>query len=162
MAVVVVVGGVVVQVVTVQALAVKLLVAAGVRLVLPTPVPVAEGMVAEERPAVEVDGEWRQVWELVPAPEPEPAPIPELTRPQFVFLLRRNGLQQIWDAVEAQAEQADPDLYALLGALKERDTFRFETTVAMIGQFAPFLPEGVTLDDETLRPLWMQAAAADI
>jgi hypothetical protein len=139
--------------------------AAGVILVVPTPVPTPpEGQVVVEADAVQDGDVWRQVWELVPAPEPEPeeAPVPSLTRPQFVFLLRRNGLAQIWTAVEAQAEIADPELYALLGALRERDTFRFETTVAMIATFAPFLPEGVTLDADTLLPMWLQAAAADI
>jgi hypothetical protein len=137
--------------------------AAGVILVVPTPVPVPpEGQIVVEADAVQVNGVWRQVWEFAPAPEPEEPPMPILTRPQFEFLLGVTGLADVWVAVEEAVKPSDPVQYGLLRGLRARDTFRYESTLAMVGDFAPFLPEGVTLDDETLRPLWLQAAAVDI
>jgi hypothetical protein len=138
--------------------------ALGVRFVLATPVPTAEGMVAEERAAVQDGDVWRQAWELVPAPEPEPEdrPVPALTAPQFEFLLVVTGLADVWDAVQDAVRAQSLEQYAVLRALRKRDSFRFETTVAMVETFAPFLPEGVVLNAETLLPMWLQAAAADI
>lgn len=139
------------------------LAAAGVILVVPTPVPTPpEGQILVEADAVQVDGVWRQVWEFAPAPEPEPEPVPSLTRPQFEFLLGVSGLADVWGAVEQAVKANDLVQYGLLRGLRARDTFRYESTLAMVSNFAPFLPEGVTLDAETLLPLWMQAAAADI
>ena len=66
---------------------------AGVLLVMPTPVPRAQGMVAVERdPQQDADGVWRQVWMLEPAPEPvvieTPAdPLASLTAEQKAALL---------------------------------------------------------------------------
>lgn len=52
---------------------IELLTAAGISLVMPTPMPREGGMVAvEQDPQQDVDGVWRQVWVLQPAPEPEP------------------------------------------------------------------------------------------
>lgn len=67
--------------------------AAGVLLVMPTPVPRAQGMVAVERdPQQDADGVWRQAWMLEPAPEPEPVdqiadPLAALTDEQKAALL---------------------------------------------------------------------------
>lgn len=48
---------------------VELLRAAGIPLVLPTPMPRESGMVAVElEPQQDADGVWRQVWVLEPAP----------------------------------------------------------------------------------------------
>lgn len=47
---------------------------AGIPLVLPTPMPREPGMIAVEQEPQQVDGVWRQVWALEPAPEPEPEP----------------------------------------------------------------------------------------
>lgn len=49
---------------------VALLVAKGIPLVLPTPVPREAGMVAvEQDPEQDADGFWRQAWALVPEPQ---------------------------------------------------------------------------------------------
>lgn len=50
---------------------VQALEAAGIPLVLPTPMPRQSGMVAVEQEPQQIDGVWRQVWTLEPAPEPE-------------------------------------------------------------------------------------------
>ena len=53
---------------------VEALQAAGIPLVLPTPVPRTPGMVAVEQEPQLVAGIWRQVWLEMPAPDPEPEP----------------------------------------------------------------------------------------
>jgi hypothetical protein len=50
---------------------VEALQAAGIPLVLPTPMPRQGGMVAVEQEPQQIDGVWKQVWTLEPAPEPE-------------------------------------------------------------------------------------------
>lgn len=44
---------------------------AGIPLVLPTPMPRQSGMVAVEQEPQQIDGVWKQVWTLEPAPAPE-------------------------------------------------------------------------------------------
>jgi hypothetical protein len=44
---------------------------AGIPLVMPTPMPRESGMVAVEQEPQQIDGVWRQMWTLEPAPEPE-------------------------------------------------------------------------------------------
>lgn len=44
---------------------------AGIPLVLPTLMPRQSGMVAVEQEPQQIDGVWKQVWALEPAPEPE-------------------------------------------------------------------------------------------
>ena len=57
---------------------VAVLEAEGIPLVLPTPVPRVDGMVAvEQEPEQGPDRVWRQVWALQPVPQPEPKPEPE-------------------------------------------------------------------------------------
>ncbi len=48
--------------------------AAGIPLVLPTPMPRTPGMIAVEQEPQLVNGTWLQVWIEMPAPEPEPEP----------------------------------------------------------------------------------------
>lgn len=56
---------------------IDLLQEAGIPLVLPTPIPREQGMVAvEQEPKQDANGVWRQVWALEPAPEPEPVEQP--------------------------------------------------------------------------------------
>jgi hypothetical protein len=50
---------------------VEVLQAAGIPLVLPTPMPRQGGMVAVEQEPQIIDGVWKQVWTLEPAPKPE-------------------------------------------------------------------------------------------
>lgn len=51
---------------------VEALLAAGIPLVMPAPMPREAGMVAvEQEPAQDDDGVWHQVWVLEPAPPPE-------------------------------------------------------------------------------------------
>jgi len=50
---------------------VEALQAANIPLVLPTPMPRESGMVAVEQEPQIIDGVWKQVWTLEPAPEPE-------------------------------------------------------------------------------------------
>jgi hypothetical protein len=50
---------------------VEALQAAGIPLVLPTPMPRESGMVAVEQEPQIIDGVWKQVWTLEPAPELE-------------------------------------------------------------------------------------------
>lgn len=58
---------------------IELLQANGIPLVMPTEMPRESGMVAvEQDPQQDVDGVWRQVWVLEPAPEPESQPIDPL------------------------------------------------------------------------------------
>lgn len=135
--------------------------ALGVRFVLATPMPSAEGMIAEERPAVQDGDVWRQVWELVPAPEPEPEPaqMPELNRKQWVFLQYQPEIAPLFEAVEATLKVADPIQYAALMAYKESDGAVWSVTFQLIGSFAQFLPEGVELTEAFLAPLWLRAAS---
>jgi hypothetical protein len=48
---------------------VEALQAAGIPLVLPTPMPRQGGMVAVEQEPQQIDGVWKQVWTLETAPE---------------------------------------------------------------------------------------------
>ena len=50
---------------------VETLQAAGIPLVLPTPMPRESGMVAVEQEPQIIDGVWKQMWTLEIAPEPE-------------------------------------------------------------------------------------------
>ena len=50
---------------------VEALQAAGIPLVFPTPMPRQGGMIAVEQEPQQIDGVWRQVWTLEPAPESE-------------------------------------------------------------------------------------------
>ena len=50
---------------------VETLQAAGIPLVLPTPMPRQGGMVAVEQEPQIIDGVWKQMWTLEIAPEPE-------------------------------------------------------------------------------------------
>lgn len=50
---------------------VQVLQEAGIPLVLPTPIPREPGMIAVEQEPQQIDGVWRQVWELKSVPEPE-------------------------------------------------------------------------------------------
>ena len=43
----------------------------GIPLVLPTPMPRQGGMIAVEQEPQQIDGVWKQVWTLEPAPESE-------------------------------------------------------------------------------------------
>lgn len=139
------------------------LAAAGVPLVVPTLPPQApEGQcIIEDEPVQDALGIWRQAWRTEPAPEPEPVveAVPDLSRPQFEYLLALTGLETIWDTLEAAVKGEHLQLYAMLRGSRVRETFRFEVTLEMIESFRPFLPEGFALDEETLRPLWLQAAA---
>lgn len=48
---------------------VQALEAAGIPLVLPTPMPRQGGMAAVEQEPQQINGVWRQVWKLEPAPD---------------------------------------------------------------------------------------------
>ena len=47
------------------------LIAAGIPLVFPTQMPRQSGMVAVEQDPKQINGVWKQVWKLEPAPPPE-------------------------------------------------------------------------------------------
>lgn len=47
------------------------LIAAGIPLVFPTQMPRQSGMVAVEQDPEQINGVWKQVWKLEPAPPPE-------------------------------------------------------------------------------------------
>jgi hypothetical protein len=47
------------------------LIEANIPLVFPTPMPRQSGMVAVEQEPEQVNGVWKQVWKLEPAPPPE-------------------------------------------------------------------------------------------
>lgn len=47
----------------------QMLEAAGIPLVMPTPMPRTLGMVAVERDPVQIDGVWFQMWDEQPAPK---------------------------------------------------------------------------------------------
>jgi hypothetical protein len=52
---------------------IELLQSESIPLVMPTPIPREQGMVAiEQEPQQDADGVWYQVWVLEPAPEPQP------------------------------------------------------------------------------------------
>lgn len=111
---------------------------------------------------MEVDGVWqssddRAVQEIIDTFDPA-AYLPDLTRPQFAYLLGL-GLGDVWDEVEARARAADREVYAELREVRERASFNFDVTLAMIERFRPFIPEGVDLSREALTLVWRKAAA---
>lgn len=114
-----------------------------------------------------VDGVWvasdkAAVQAIIDAYQSKDVTTPDLTGPQFEFFLVMSGLADVWDAAQDAVRKVNIERYAVLRAMRKRDSFHFKTTGAVFKTFAPFLPDGVTLDAETLRPLWLQAAAADI
>lgn len=133
----------------------------GIPLVMPVRAPSAPGMVAIERPSALVDGVLTQQWDLVPAPEPEPVAIemPVLNPAQFAFLLAATGYDDLWSGIEAKAKAVDLQAFATLRGLRARDSFRWDETLRLIGQFAEFLPEGAVIDPEALADYWLRAAA---
>lgn len=133
--------------------------ALGVRFVLATPMPSADGMVAEEREPV-LDGDvWRQVWELVPVPAPPAPPMPELNRKQWVFLQYQPEIAPLFALVEAAMKDAAPIEYAALMAYKASDGALWDIVFALVSSFAPLSPEGVEITEEFLAPIWMRAAS---
>lgn len=134
--------------------------AAGVIFVVPTPLPaLADGEALVEGDAEQdAQGVWRQVWQIVPA-NPVPAPMPDLSRGQWVFLQFLPQIAPLFEAVEATLKVAAPMEYAALMAYKASDGARWDKTFELIASFTPFLPEGVVLSEEFLRPLWLQAAS---
>ena len=48
---------------------IELLQQEGIKIAIPTPAPRESGMVAIEKEPELVEGQWKQVWELIPAPE---------------------------------------------------------------------------------------------
>ena len=83
------------------------LIAAGIRIVRPTPIPRSPGMVAIESAPEERDGKWWQTWIEQPAPPPALPPVPATITPlQARRSLRFFGLM---DDVEAALAVADAD-----------------------------------------------------
>jgi hypothetical protein len=83
------------------------LIAAGIRIVRPTPIPRSPGMVAIEGAPEDRDGEWWQTWIEQPAPPPALPPVPATITPlQARRSLRSFGLM---DDVEAALAVADDD-----------------------------------------------------
>ena len=134
---------------------------AGIELVRPVERPIpTEGYTYVEGPAES----GYQTWVLVPVPvSTEPLKLPDLSPRQFTYLLALSGLDDVWDALEAQTKQVDRKLYATLRASRASESFSFNDTMNMISVFTPYLPpNSPTLDRETLEPLWLEASAFTI
>jgi hypothetical protein len=51
-------------------------------------------------------------------------------------------------------------MYATLRGSRNREVFRFEDTMKLVGIFSPYLPEGApAITREFLEPLWLEASA---
>ena len=134
------------------------LVEAGIELVRPVQRPVApQGYTYVEG----LPESGYQTWVLAPVPvSTEPQELPHLSPVQFTYLLAISGLDDVWDALEAQTKLVDRKLYATLKASRSSESFHFNETMDMIQIFTPYLPpDTVPLDRETLEPLWMEASA---
>lgn len=134
---------------------------AGIELVQPVQRPVAtEGYTYVEGPPES----GYQTWVLVPVPvSTEPQELPHLTPRQFTYLLALSGLDDVWDALEAQTKLVDRTLYATLKASRSSESFHFNETMNMIQIFTPYLPPNAPpLDRETLEPLWLDASTFTI
>lgn len=121
-----------------------------------------EAIAAAGHTLMQIDGKWvasdeAAVQAIIDAFDQD-AVLPDLTRPQFAYLLGL-GLGDVWEEVEARARVADREVYAWLRELRERASFNFETTLAMIERFRLFIPEGVDLSREALAQVWRRAAA---
>lgn len=141
------------------------LAAAGVILVVPTPRPVpGEGqMVAEADAVQDAQGVWRQVWELVPAPEP---PIPDLTDIQFAQALVIAGILTAAEAEGWVAAGQIPPLammaIATLPAEQQpfaRIRFAGARTIVRNDPFMLLLQGVAGMTDAELDALFIQAAS---
>lgn len=135
------------------------LIALGVRLVRPAPVPSpAPDMQIVEGEPEEINGIWWQTWAQVPA-SPSQAALPDITRWQFARFLATPPLRGVLAVAEPIAEDADPDVFADFQGFKQLDLHSFEGAVSMILRFSPFFPTNSNINAETLAPIWLEAAA---
>jgi hypothetical protein len=71
-----------------------------------------------------------------------------------------SGLEELWEALEATLKHKDRKMYATLRGSRNREVFRFEDTMKLVGIFSPYLPEGAPeITREFIEPLWLEASA---
>eukprot|EP00752_Nemacystus_decipiens_P019183 g17239.t1 len=69
-----------------------------------------------------------------------PEVIPELSPDQFEYLLALTGLEDVWDAVEADLKANNRPAYATLRAQRKKASFAFEVAMGFVEQFAASIP----------------------
>ena len=126
----------------------------------PPPVPSPGFRVVEDEP-LELLGSFFQIWKEVPLDQSngDQGPVPDLSPAQFSYLLSFSGLEELWEALEATLKHEDRNMYATLRGSRNREVFRFEDTMKLVGIFSPYLPEGApAITREFLEPLWLEAS----
>ena len=109
------------------------LLAAGVRIVRPTPTPREPGMVAVEIEPEQRDGVWWQAWRLEPAPPLPPPPVPQTVTPlQARRALRAAGLAPVVEAALAQADEETREAWEYAVEVR-RDDLLLAAVAAQIG-----------------------------
>lgn len=128
--------------------------------------PLNEGRVLVSQSVKRVSGVVKYV--NVTAAEPEPSTDPrdyELSAAQFEYLLVDSELDDALDAAKVSTKAArgnspaDKEAEAQFKMALKGSSFNFDATLAMVATLAPHIPVGVTLDEATLTPHWLKAAA---
>ena len=92
-------------------------------------------------------------------------PVPDLTPPQFEYLLALTGLDDVWAALEDGVKKKDRALLAVLRAQRRQSRFVFDVTMQFIAQFmadAVAATPGVDLSEATIKAAWVAAAAVEL
>ena len=117
-------------------------------------------------PLEDFNGEPLQTWIVKPAPEPSTDPREyELSAAQFEYLLVDSELDDALEAAIVSTKSArknskgDKEAEAQFRMALKGRSFGFDKTLAMIGALAAHVPVGVTIDETTLTPFWLRAAA---
>ena len=135
----------------------------GLTPVIPSPPPApSPGLRVVEDEPLELLGSFFQIWKEVPLDQSngDQGPVPDLAPAQFSYLLSASGFEDLWEALEATLKDNDRKMYATLRGSRNREVFRFEETMKLVGLFSPYLPEGApVITREFLEPLWLEASA---
>ena len=92
-------------------------------------------------------------------------PVPDLTPPQFEYLLALTGLDEVWTALEDSVKKKDCALLAELRGQRRKSRFVFDVTLQFVSQFladAVAATPGVDLSEETIKALWLDVAAMEL
>ena len=115
---------------------------------------------------VEADQPPGMLWDGKRFSVPDAAPVADadrvLSASQFAYLLALTGFDEVWDALEAAAKDADRAQYASLRAERARGSFRLSVTLGVVAKFramAAQIAPGVDLSEAAIRAAWGQAEA---
>ena len=124
-----------------------------------------EGMVLEELNGrnigdVLTDGEW-----IKPTPKPIPYAPSDLSQRRFEYLLAYTGLDDVWDALEAELKATDRAMFAQIKAQRSALSFSQEKTLGLVAMFADTakrVAPDADLSDDAIKAAWIVAEQATL